>query len=135
MKKQTDKPVQYDRGYCEFYKLKFKVTPDVLIPRPETELLVDLVLKVKPTSLLDTGTGAGNIAISVAKNLPNCKITATEVSEKALKIAKLNARFHGVGKRIEFVQADLLEVILGSEAPPESDGRSWTSQDDVKGVK
>ena len=109
--RKSDEPVQYQKGWVEFYKLKFKVTTDVLIPRPETELLVDLVLKVKPASLLDIGTGAGNIAISVAKNLPECKITATEVSAKALKIAKLNAKFHGVDKNIKFVEADLLEPV------------------------
>src|SRR5579884_1333234 len=106
--KQDDKPSQYIRGYCEFYKLKFKVTPDVLIPRPETELLVDLILKIKPNTVLEVGTGSGNVAIAAAKNLPNLKVTATEISEKALKIAKQNAKFHGVEKQIEFVRADLL---------------------------
>src|SRR5437868_2362015 len=99
-----DKPKQYITGYSEFYKLKFKVTPAVLIPRPETELLVDLVLNIKPNTILEVGTGSGNIAISVAKNLADVKITATEISREALKIAKLNARFHKVEKQIDFVE-------------------------------
>jgi len=116
----ADKPIQYIKGFVEFYKLKFKVTEDVLIPRPETELLVDFCLEKKPKTILDIGTGAGNIAISVAKNLPDCKITATEVSPEALEIAKQNAKFHGVESKIDFVVADLLNVI-GGAALPQSD--------------
>lgn len=119
-----NKPIQYILGYCEFYKLKFKVTPDVLIPRPETELLVDEVLKFlkshsdQQLSVLDVGTGSGCIAISIAKNYPNCKIIATEVSNKALEVAKQNAGFHRVGNQINFVESDLLEsVILEGVSP------------------
>lgn len=108
---KNDKPKQYTQGFVEFFKLKFKVTPAVLIPRPETELLVDLVLQIKPSTLLDIGTGAGNIAISAAKNLPTLKVTASDISKEALKVAKQNARFHKVTDRIEFIQADLLEPI------------------------
>lgn len=74
------KPIQYIKGYVEFYKLKFKVTPDVLIPRPETELLVDEVIKFTnsipqtPLTILDIGTGAGNIAISLCINLKDYKV-------------------------------------------------------------
>lgn len=108
-----NKPKQYVQGWVEFYKLKFKVTPDVLIPRPETELLVDEVLKYytqnpRPFTLLDIGTGAGNISISLAKNSSNAKIIATDISSTALKIAKQNAKLHGVEDRIEFIQSDLL---------------------------
>lgn len=103
-------PIQYLQGYVEFYKLKFKVTSDVLIPRPETELLVDAVIKFskQPFSCLDLGTGAGAIAISIAKNLPNCKIYASEVSLKALKVAKQNAKLHQVEDSINFLKSDLL---------------------------
>src|SRR5688572_555745 len=106
-----DKPKQYIQGYTEFYKLKFKVTPDVLIPRPETELLVDLVLLIKPNTVLEVGTGSGNIAISVAKSLPTVKITATEVSSDALKVARENALFHGVDERVKFIETDLISDI------------------------
>ncbi len=123
---QTNKPSQYIRGWVEFYKLKFKVTTDVLIPRPETELLVDEVLNFlgnevtassaytlypNPYTLIDIGTGAANIAISIAKNAPNVKIIATDISEKALKVAKQNAKLHGVEDRIEFIESNLLSAL------------------------
>jgi|SRR3989344_423934 len=112
----SNKPEQYIQGWVEFYKLKFKVTEDVLIPRPETELLVDAVLDfIKNNSsatILDIGTGAGNISISVAKNAPNVKIIATDISQKALEVAKQNARLHGVEDKIEFVVSDLLNAPL-----------------------
>lgn len=111
----SSKPSQYTKGWVEFYKLKIKVNEDVLIPRPETELLVDAVLgfvksQISPTPLtvLDLGTGAGNIAISVAKNSDNVKIIATDVSLKALAKARQNAKLHGVSDRIEFIQSNLL---------------------------
>ncbi len=113
-----NKPSQYIKGFVEFYKLKFKVTPDVLIPRPETELLVDEVLNYctlnpKPFTLIDLGTGTGNIAISIIKTLqttnsPLPTIIATDISKKALKIAQQNAKLHGVADRINFIQSDLL---------------------------
>lgn len=104
-------PKQYQQGWVEFYKLKFKVTPDVLIPRPETELLVDEVLKLNPKTVLDVGTGTGNIAIAVAKNIPDVRITAVDISPEALKIAQENAYFHQVNQKIEFIQSDLLEKV------------------------
>ncbi len=110
-------PKQYQQGYTEFYKLKFKVTPDVLIPRPETELLVDEVLNycnLYPETcnlILDLGTGSGNIAISLAKNNKKIKIFATDMSEKALEVAHENAKKHRVEKRIFFLVSDLLSSI------------------------
>lgn len=114
----SSKPSQYIKGWVEFYKLRFKVSPDVLIPRPETELLVDEVLssikyyvsniKGSDILILDIGTGAGNIAISIAKNSKNIKIIATDVSPSALRIAKMNAKLHGVLNRINFIQSNLL---------------------------
>ena len=128
-----DIPHAYIKGYVEFYKLKFKVTPDVLIPRPETELLVDEVLRFLsqlhttnyelPTLvLLDLGTGAGNIAISIAKNLilhpkgVKVNIIATDVSAKALKVARQNAKLHGVEDKITFLQSDLLSNVIPANA-------------------
>lgn len=115
----NNKPVQYIKGYVEFYKLKFKVTPDVLIPRPETELLVDEVLKsikshvssVKESEILilDVGTGAGNIPISIAKNTKDVKLVGTDISSKALRVAKQNAKLHNVSDRIVFLTSDLLK--------------------------
>lgn len=124
MTKQSFEPKQYIQGWVEFYKLRFKVTPDVLIPRPETELLIDEVfIFVKslksPTSLtiLDLGTGSGNIAISIAKNLSthlkggNVNIIATDISSKALKVARQNAKLHGVKDKIKFIRSNLLSNI------------------------
>lgn len=115
----SSRPSQYIKGWVEFYKLKFKVNPDVLIPRPETELLVDEVLSFARPGLtrltvLDLGTGSGNIAISIAKNNKKIKVFATEVSEKALNLAKENARKHSVDKRIFFIESDLLSNIKAS---------------------
>ncbi|MBI2338553.1 peptide chain release factor N(5)-glutamine methyltransferase [Candidatus Daviesbacteria bacterium] len=113
----SNQPKQYIKGYVEFYKLRFKVTPDTLIPRPETELLVDEVLNSiksinkKDILVVDVGTGAGNIAISIAKNTSQVKIIAVDISEKALKVAKQNAKLHSVENRIKFIQSDLLSAV------------------------
>ncbi|MBI2601095.1 peptide chain release factor N(5)-glutamine methyltransferase [Candidatus Daviesbacteria bacterium] len=113
-------PKQYLQGFAEFYKLKLKLTPDVLIPRPETELLVDEVLKSikydvlsskveeKNILVIDIGTGSGNIAISIAKNAPGVKVFATDISSRALKVAQKNAKLHGVENQIKFIQSNLL---------------------------
>ncbi len=116
-----DKPKQYIQGWAEFYKLKFRLTPDVLIPRPETELLVDEVLnyiennvsgiKGKDILIVDTGTGCGNIAVSIAKNTPQVRVFATDISKSALKAAKQNSKLHGVEDRIKFVHSDLLSAL------------------------
>ncbi len=109
----SSKPSQYIKGWVEFYKLKFRVTPDVLIPRQETELLVDMVLKniEENTLILDVGTGTGNIAISIVKNNPTVNIIATDISLKALKIAQQNAKLHGVSNKITFLRSNLLENV------------------------
>lgn len=117
----SNRPDAYTKGWVEFYKLKFKVIEDVLIPRPETELLVDEIIKISQKNdltnhgltILDIGTGAGNISISIAKNTVNARITATDISEKALKVAKQNAKLHGVLDKITFTVSDLLENIEG----------------------
>jgi release factor glutamine methyltransferase len=114
---QIDIPPQYLKGWVEFYKLKFKVTPDVLIPRPETELLVDEVINSSSllvhgsSTILDVGTGSGCIAISIAKNAPKVKIFATDISGEALEVARQNAKKHRVDKKIFFLKSDLLDKI------------------------
>ena len=112
---KTEKPIQYILGETEFYGLKFKVNENVLIPRPETEELVELILKstkyeVQSTkfSILDIGTGSGCIAISLAKNLPNAEVFAVDVSEKAIQTAKENAKHNGV--EVTFIQQNILEI-------------------------
>jgi release factor glutamine methyltransferase len=117
---KQQKPIQYLLGETEFYSLKFKVNKDVLIPRPETEELVDLIIRYNTErsrsvhentklKILDIGTGSGCIAISLAKNLPNAQVYALDVSKKALKIAKTNAEQNEVD--IIFIEADILNAI------------------------
>tara|TARA_R110002073_G_scaffold336257_2_gene531266 strand:- start:4802 stop:5671 length:870 start_codon:yes stop_codon:yes gene_type:complete len=106
-------PIQYIVGDTEFYGLLFKVNSSVLIPRPETEELVSWIIdchseqsEESKLKILDIGTGSGCIAISLAKNLPNAKVYALDISEEALKIAKLNATNNDVD--VAFVEADVL---------------------------
>jgi release factor glutamine methyltransferase len=111
---KQEKPIQYILGETEFYGLRFLVNENTLIPRQETEELVDLILsensKIENPNLkiLDIGTGSGCIAISLAKNLPNAKVYALDVSEKALDIAKQNAEINKV--EINFINKSILEV-------------------------
>lgn len=115
-KLKTKQPYQQILGYSEFYGLKFFVDEHVLIPRPETEELVDIFInKVKDFpyknfSVLDVGTGSGCIPISIAKHFPDAKVSSIDISEKALQIARKNAEQHQV--KINFVQADYLNLEL-----------------------
>ncbi len=106
-----DVPLPYLLGEWEFYGRRFRITPDVLIPRPETELLVDLALSIgikkEFLSIVDVGTGSGIIAISLAAALSKADIYATDLSMAALKIAKQNAYVHSQ-KQIKFLQSNLL---------------------------
>jgi release factor glutamine methyltransferase len=110
-----NEPIQYITGIQEFYGLPLHVTPAVLIPRPETELLVEAVLERlphdKPLSILDIGTGSGAIAIAVAHHLPQAHLTALDLSPAALAIARHNAVTHHVADRITFLQSDLLSAV------------------------
>lgn len=107
------KPIQYILGETEFYGLPFKVNESVLIPRPETEELVDLIIRghselseESQPKILDIGTGSGCIAISLAKNISNAKVYALDVSDKALEVAKQNAMLNNV--EVTFIEADIL---------------------------
>ena len=111
-------PVAYLVGKKEFYSLSFRVTPDVLIPRPETEHLVvaavDLLAALPADAhplVADVGTGSGAIAVALAKHATSARITATDISPAALDVARQNAADHGVSERIEFLQTDLLEKL------------------------
>jgi release factor glutamine methyltransferase len=112
-------PSAYIVGVREFWGLDFSVTPAVLIPRPETEFVVEEILaligQLDTTSLrvADIGTGSGNIAVSVAHDAPHCRVTATDVSRDALHVARLNAQRHGVDTRIAFVETPYLDGIDG----------------------
>jgi len=111
-------PVAYLVGRREFFSLSFRVTPEVLIPRPETELLVITLLDLakqrspaEPLIVADIGTGSGILAVCVAKHLPNCRVTAIDVSPAALEVARINATEHGVVDRIDLVQSDLFAEV------------------------
>jgi release factor glutamine methyltransferase len=112
---KTGEPLQYILGHTEFYGLPFKVNPSVLIPRPETEELVEWALDSSQlavgnvqsaVSILDIGTGSGCIAISLKKNLPAATVTAIDISPAALQTAKENAKLNNVD--INFIEADIL---------------------------
>ena len=111
-------PLPYLTGRQEFFGLSFEVSPAVLIPRPETELLVETALRwlrSHPTanSVVDVGTGSGCIAVSLAVNTPTLHIVATDISAEALIIAQRNAQIHHVEDRITFQEADLISAELG----------------------
>ena len=108
----SGEPVQYITGETEFFGLPFTLTGDVLIPRPETERLVEIAIneanESKEFSILDIGTGCGSIAVSLACSLKEISVTATDNNRNALKVAQLNAEKNGVASRIQFIDHDIL---------------------------
>ncbi len=143
-------PLQYITGHQEFYGLDFTVTPDVLIPRPETEFLVERVIKLArgPSIetnplIVDIGTGSGCISITLAVHLPEARLIATDTSSKALEVARGNADRHGVSNRIQFIEGDALEPlatlelegavdVLASNPPYVEEANSQFVQRDVR---
>lgn len=111
-RRRAGEPIQYITGEAEFYGLPFRVTPDVLIPRPETEHSVEKVLELAASfarpRIVDVGTGSGAIAVALANKLPSAAITSTDLSSAALEVARENAGRNGVADRIRFVEGDLL---------------------------
>lgn len=133
-RRAAGEPLQYITGHQEFYGLDFKVTPDVLIPRPETEFLIEQVIKLSPSLsehtldsslithhpsltkellIVDVGTGSGCIAVTLAHHLQQAHILATDISRPALAIAKENALGHRVASQIEFLEGDLFSPLVG----------------------
>jgi release factor glutamine methyltransferase len=116
-RRERGEPIQYIIGETEFYGLPLRVTPDVLIPRPETEYLVEKAVELLPLfsnpRVVDVGTGSGAIAIAVAHEWPGAFLTATDVSASALKLARSNAERTGFANRIRFLQGDLLAPVYG----------------------
>ena len=117
-------PVAYLVGKQWFYSLEFHVTRDVLIPRPDTETLVEQVIsavRAKPgwevPTILDLCTGSGCIAVTLAKNLPTASVTATDISVKALAVARKNAEEHKVGDRVSFLAGDLWKAVDAMNPP------------------
>jgi release factor glutamine methyltransferase len=139
-RRRKGEPIQYITGECEFYGLPFRVTPDVLIPRPETEHLVEKTLALTklldarllrapsisrslrngwetanpaPVRIVDVGTGSGAIIIALATQLPGAAFTAVDISESALSVARQNATRNNLADRIRFLQGDLLAPVAG----------------------
>jgi len=116
-RRAAGEPIQYITGEAEFYGLPFRVTSDVLIPRPETEHLVERVLELasglSAPRIVDIGTGSGAIAVALASHLPAASITAIDLSAAALAIARENAERNGVAARIRFLEGDLLAPVAG----------------------
>ena len=149
------RPVQYIAGESFFYGYRFFVDERVLIPRPETELVLEHAIErlaatgldsVDTPSILDIGTGSGCIAITLALRLPGAQVTALDVSADALEVARRNAEEHGVSDRIRFVQADALDPAFAQKAgrpfdlvisnPPYIPESEWaTLQKEVKGYE
>jgi len=128
-RRAAGEPLQYILGICNFMGLELTVNPAVLVPRPETEQLVDAALKQIRLSfpnafvgnpgkdlirVLDLGTGSGNIAIALAKFVPQSQIVSVDISAKALEIARANAHYHGVEDQIDFIQQDFIVSLRGA---------------------
>jgi release factor glutamine methyltransferase len=121
-RKAAGEPVQYIVGEQEFYGLRYQVTPAVLIPRPETELLVEQIIERgkalwpegTPT-VVDIGSGSGAIPITIALQCPAWLVMSSDISVKALEVARKNAEYHGVAERIYYAQGDLLETYIRNE--------------------
>ncbi|MDD5686959.1 MAG: peptide chain release factor N(5)-glutamine methyltransferase [Elusimicrobia bacterium] len=119
-KKEKGLPTAYITEKTEFMGLEFHVNKNVLVPRQETENLVEEVIKILNTNrsfltILDIGTGSGNIAISLAKYVPNARIVATDISKEALTVAKINAKSNGVSDKITFIQSNLFDQFYNSK--------------------
>ena len=118
-RRAAGEPLQHITGETEFYRLPIAVSRDVLIPRPETELLVEKALELgspfRRPRILDVGTGSGAIAIALAHEWPEAVLTATEISDRALKLARHNAERLGVANRIRFLHGDLLEPVASEQ--------------------
>ena len=120
---QNGEPLQYVLGECDFMGIALAVDPSVLIPRPETEILVDIIIQnlrsrnyAKPCRILDLGTGSGNIAIALAKAVEPCQVTALDISEDAIAVAQRNAAANGVARKIQFLREDMRAGLVANRA-------------------
>ncbi|MDX8391015.1 MAG: peptide chain release factor N(5)-glutamine methyltransferase [Mariprofundaceae bacterium] len=121
-RRQAREPIAYITGIKEFWSREFLVTPAVLIPRPETEHLIEAVLEAFPDRsgayhFCDIGTGSGCIAVTLACEFPQARITATDISPQALDVARKNAEKHGVATRIEWQQGDMFAAFDATDGP------------------
>ncbi len=117
LRRVSGEPTAYITAHREFYGLDFYVDKNVLIPRPETELLLEKTIEIareyKSPAIADIGTGSGALAVCLAFNLPGARIHAVDISPKALAVAAKNAQKHGVAGRINFIESDLLKALPG----------------------
>jgi len=138
-RRMRGEPLQYITGQREFFKLAFEVSPDVLIPRPETELIVEIALQLcrdDPAPFIaDVGTGSGCIAISVLHELPAAMAVAIDISTAALRVARRNAERHGVHQRLTLIESDCFAAVCTTKPfsmivsnPP------YVSDEDIEGV-
>jgi len=141
-------PIAYLVNTKEFYALDFKVNKRVLIPRPETELLVDLALKDinkhRYSNIIELGTGSGCISVAIAKNTSKTKISATDICKRALKVAQFNAKKHKVVNKIDFVQSDIFanpklprkhDLIIANLPYLDTDMKNLLKSSDSKALK
>src|SRR5437870_5332966 len=109
-RRASGEPLQYITGHQEFFKLDFEVTPDVLIPRPETELIVETALELlkdhSEARIADIGTGSGCVVISLLHELRGARAVATDISAAAIRVARRNAERHGVAHRLRLIESD-----------------------------
>jgi release factor glutamine methyltransferase len=115
-RRASGEPLQYITGHQEFFGLEFEVTPDVLIPRPETEIIVEETvsitqqIEVKQPLIVDAGTGSGCLAVTLAREIEGLRVIATDISTAALRVARRNAARHGLISRIDFIAANLFDA-------------------------
>ncbi|MEW5982097.1 MAG: peptide chain release factor N(5)-glutamine methyltransferase [Acidobacteriota bacterium] len=135
-RREQREPAAYITGVREFWGLEIRVAPGVLVPRPETELLVEEVLSRSPAPgprslfVADIGTGSGCLAVVLARCLPHVRVIASDVSGKALEIARHNVERHGAGERVTLVRADLLSARIPTSACHEaSRQQAWRSRE------
>ena len=122
----THEPIAYLTGIKEFYSLEFEITRDCLIPRPETELLVERAIEFLRTRngeqfICDLCTGCACVAVSIARNFAGCRVVATDISNAALEIAERNVARHGLGNRIHLLKGDLFEPVIPGLGPAKFD--------------
>jgi release factor glutamine methyltransferase len=121
-RRASGEPLQYITGHQEFFGLEFEVTADVLIPRPETEIIIEETIRLAREAnldkqlIIDVGTGSGCIAITLARELEHSRVIAIDISAAALMVARRNARRHGLENRIAFIASDLLLALSQSLA-------------------
>lgn len=115
-RRSAGEPLQYITGHQQFFGLEFEVTPDVLIPRPETEIIIEETIRLTEQNktsapvIVDVGTGSGCIAVTLARELGDAKIQACDISDTALNVARRNAIKHGLADHVEFINSDLLSA-------------------------